>query len=136
MKISAAVKMETGHIALGVAALTAVMLAIFWIFGAMDASVLWGALLGSGYAVLNFFLLGITVQKAAGMEKEGKAKSLIQFSYSLRMLALFGVAVLGFVLSCFHWAAVIIPMIFPRVTILMMGFRKPKGKEGKAEDGT
>ena len=129
MKISAAVKKETGHIALGVAALTAVMLA-------MDASVLWGALLGSGYAVLNFFLLGITVQKAAGMEKEGKAKSLIQFSYSLRMLALFGVAVLGFVLSCFHWAAVIIPMIFPRVTILMMGFRKPKGKEGKAEDGT
>ena len=68
MKISAAVKKETGHIALGVAALTAVMLAIFWIFGAMDASVLWGALLGSGYAVLNFFLLGITVQNGKGGE--------------------------------------------------------------------
>lgn len=136
MKISAAVKKETGHIALGAAAMTAVMLLLFWIFGAMNPPVLWGALLGGGYAILNFFLLGITVQKAAGMEKEAKAKSLIQFSYSLRMLALFGIAVLGFVLPCFHWAAVIVPMIFPRLTILMMGFRKPKGKEEKTEDGT
>ena len=51
-------------------------------------------LLGGGFAVLNFFLLGLTVQKMAGDPNEKKGKLVLQLSYSLRMLATLAVVVL------------------------------------------
>lgn len=64
MKLQPAVKQETGKIALGVAVLTALMVSVFLILGMFHVSVLLGAVLGAAMAVLNFFLMALSVQKA------------------------------------------------------------------------
>ena len=96
MKIQEATKRETLHIAAGTLAFSAVMNGVFALLGRWDLTVLWGTLLGGGFAVLNFFLLGLTVQKMAGDPNEKKGKLVLQLSYSLRMLATLAVVVLGF----------------------------------------
>ena len=98
MKIQEATKRETLHIAAGTLAFSAVMNGVFALLGRWDLTVLWGTLLGGGFAVLNFFLLGLTVQKMAGDPNEKKGKLVLQLSYSLRMLATLAVVVLGFCL--------------------------------------
>ncbi|WP_069971783.1 ATP synthase subunit I [Ruthenibacterium lactatiformans] len=75
MKIQEATKRETLHIAAGTLAFSAVMNGVFALLGRWDLTVLWGTLLGGGFAVLNFFLLGLTVQKMAGDPNEKKASS-------------------------------------------------------------
>ena len=137
MKIQAATKRETLHIAAGTLAFSAVMNGVFALLGRWDLTVLWGTLLGGGFAVLNFFLLGLTVQKMAGDPNEKKGKLVLQLSYSLRMLATLAVVVLGVKLACFSWVATVIPLLFPRLTILAMQilgmYKPPKNKEGGDE---
>ena len=87
MKIQEATKRETLHIAAGTLAFSAVMNGVFALLGRWDLTVLWGTLLGGGFAVLNFFLLGLTVQKMAGDPNEKKGKLVLQLSYSLRIHA-------------------------------------------------
>lgn len=129
MKISAAIKKETMHIALGTLILSIIMIMVlvFFLLKKFDLTVLWGTLLGAGFAVLNFFLLGLTIQKATTYN-EGKAKSYIQFSYSVRMLLHFAVLFMGVQLSCFNWVAVALPLLFPRITIALMHLFKLTGK--------
>jgi len=130
MKIQKAVRDETLHIALGVLLLSAVLQLAFVLLHRWDPSVLWGNLLGGGYAVLNFFLLGLTVQKIAADGDEKKGKTFMQFSYSSRMFVTALVAFIGFSLPVFHWVAVVVPLLFPRITIFFMGLFKGKNKSG------
>lgn len=65
MKIQQAVKDETKRLALGVMILTALMLGIYLILGIMTFEVVLGAVLGTAVAVGNFFLMALSVQKAA-----------------------------------------------------------------------
>ena len=82
MKIQEATKRETLHIAAGTLAFSAVMNGVFALLGRWDLTVLWGTLLGGGFAVLNFFLLGLTVQKMAGdpneKKRQARAAALVQ----------------------------------------------------------
>ncbi len=63
MKVQESVKKTTLNVALGTLILTALMLVVFLLCHALDASVLLGALLGFTAAVANFFLMGVAVQK-------------------------------------------------------------------------
>ena len=47
-----------------------------------DYTVILGGLGGGAVAVLNFFLMGLTVQKAAACEDEGSARMRLKASYS------------------------------------------------------
>lgn len=129
MKIQKAVRDETLHILTGTALLCGVMLLVFLVIGQFDCTVALGALLGGTAAVLNFFLLGLTVQKATAPGNEGRSRAIMQFSYSVRMLATMGIAFIGFAAPCFHWIAVLCPLLFPRITIFFMGLKKSEGKE-------
>lgn len=134
VKIQPAVLKETGHIALGVALGDAVMLVVFALLKRLDYTVLLGALLGSVAAVGNFLLLGLNAQKA--MEDPDRAKAMVQRSYSLRMLGLAAVLILGAAAPCFHIIAVIVPVLMPSITIYVMrllGLDKPKEKGGEKE---
>lgn len=126
MKPQKAVVRETLHIAAGCGILCAVMLVIFAVCGQLGLPVVLGALLGGGWAVLNFFLMGLGVQKAAA--DPARSKHIIQLSYSVRMLGLVLVLILGFTMPWLHWLAVLVPQLFPRVTIgamQAMGMYKP-----------
>ena len=116
MKIDNTVKKETKYIALWVIILSTLMEAVFLVIGKWDYTVLLGNLLSGGISVLNFFLLGLTVQKA--LEKEEKdAKTLMKLSQTYRFLMLIAVVGIGVALPYFNIFSVIIPMFFPRIAI-------------------
>ena len=124
---------ETKYIALWGLILSAVMQAVFLIIGKWDYTVLLGNLLGYAAIVLNYFGIGLTVQKA--LEKEPKeAKQTMQMSSTVRMLLLFGVAVIGVTVPVFHMIASLVPLLFPRIAITLRMFEHKKtAEEGEHE---
>ncbi len=107
----------TRYIAVFTVILTVLMHAVFLVLHHWDLTVLWGSLLGTATAILNFFLRGLTVQKAVTKE-EKEARDAIRLSYTLRTLMLVIVGVIGAVVPVFHVLAVLIPLFFPRMAIM------------------
>lgn len=131
MKIQKATKQETFHIAVGVLCFSAVMDLVFLCLGKWELAVLWGTLMGGGWAILNFFLLGLTVQAMVADPDEKRAKRKFQLSYSLRMLLTIVLAAVALRLPGINGVAVVISLFFPRLTILAMqllGMYKPEKK--------
>ena len=116
-KIDATVRKETLFIAAFTLIFSAVMELVFLLLGYWSYKVALGNLLGFTAAVLNFFLMGYTVQQAVLLDEEG-AKKKIRLSQSLRMLMLVGFAAAGCIFKCFNPIAVLLPLLFPRIAIL------------------
>lgn len=116
-KIDATVRKETLFIAAFTLIFSAVMELVFLLLGYWSYKVALGNLLGFTAAVLNFFLMGYTVQQAVLLDEEG-AKKKIRMSQSLRMLMLVGFAAAGCIFKCFNPIAVLLPLLFPRIAIL------------------
>ena len=115
-KIDATVKKETTYILAITVILSLLMQSVFLIIGKWDYTVLLGNLLGIIAAVGNFFVMGLNIQSALGKE-EKEAKNLIKLSQTLRMLALFVIAMIGYLVPVFNIVAVFIPYLFPRIAI-------------------
>lgn len=127
--IDKTVQRETGYIAVSVLLLSVLLQAVFLVIGRWDYTVLLGNLLSGGAAVLNFFLMGLTVQEATTRE-EKNARSLMKLSQSLRTVALFAAAALGVLLNCFNTVTALVPLFFPRIAV---AFRPLIGKKKSAE---
>ena len=126
-KIDSTVLKESAYVALFTLVLSVFMQAVFLIIGKWDYTVLLGNLLGAAAAAGNFFAMGITVQNALGKE-EKQAKNMMKLSQTLRMLALFGVAVVGYLVPVFHTITVVVPFLFPRIAVALRAiFIKKKG---------
>ena len=125
-----AVKKETRNIAVSEIIGVAIMLLVFFILHMLipdkvpfDYRVVLAGIAGGGIAVLNFFLMGITVQKVAETEDEQAAVRKMRTSYTYRMLLQGLWAVLSIVLPCFQFAAGLIPLRIPGAAIKARGFR-------------
>ena len=116
-KIDKTVLKETKYIALWVIILSVLMNAVFLIIGKWDYKVLLGTLLGDIAAIGNFFLMGLTVQKAV-LKEEKEAKKLMRISQIYRNLLILVIIVVGIFVPVFNKWAVIIPIFFPRISIL------------------
>ncbi len=130
-KIDATVLRETRITALWVIIFSALMQAVFLIAGKWDYTVLLGNILGAFAVVLNFLLMGITVQNAVQLE-EKEARKLIKSSQGLRTLMLFVFVVIGAAVPVFNIWAVVIPLFFPRIAI---AFRPLWDRSRKNEGG-
>ena len=115
-KVDKTVAKETVYIAVFSLILSMLLEAVFLILHKWDYTVLLGNLLGYSAAVLNFFLMGLTVQKAVSLDEEG-AKNRVKFSQTLRMFMLIAFAAAAFLCPCFNVAAFAVPLIFPRIAI-------------------
>lgn len=115
-KIDPTVLKETKYMAVWILVLSVFMQAVFLMLRMWDYTVLLGNMLSGLAGVVNFLLMGITVQKAV-LKDEKDAKTAMQVSLLYRSLMLLVVTVLGVVLPVFHMWAVIIPLFFPRVAI-------------------
>lgn len=113
---------ETKYIAAWVIILSVIMEAVFLIIGMWDHRVLLGNIFGGVVAVINFLLMGITVQKAV-MKDEKDAATSMKLSQALRNLMLLIAAVLAITLPIFNGAAAIIPLFFPRIAIAFVPLR-------------
>ena len=116
-KIDATVIKETGYIAFWVLVLSALTQSIFLVIGKWDYTVLLGNILSGAISVLNFLLMGITVQRALDKSEEDAKKS-VKVSQLYRFLLLVVVVIIGVVLPCFSTWTVIIPIFFPRIAII------------------
>lgn len=126
--IQPAVKKETKRVAVITAAGVAIMWAVFGILHMVtpqkvpfDYTVFLGGLGGGAVAVLNFFLMGLAVQKAASSEEESFARMCIKASYSRRMLLQMLWVVTAIAAPCFQFVAAIFPLLFPGTGIKLMG---------------
>ena len=115
-KVDSTVLKETSYIAALTLVLSLLMQSVFLVAGMWDITVLLGNLLGIVAAVGNFFLMGITVQSALGRE-EKQIKNLMKLSQMGRMLLLFGVALIGYLVPLFNIIAVVVPFLFPRIAV-------------------
>ena len=126
--VQPAVKKETKR----VVKITAVGLILMWILFAvlhftmpdkvpLDYTVFLGGIGGGAVAALNFFLMGLAVQKAASASDEGTARMKLKASYSQRFLMQILWVILAIVAPCFHFVAGIAPLLFPGTGIKIMG---------------
>ena len=129
--VQPAVKKETTK----VAASTLIGVILMWIGFAVfhfifpekipfDYTVFLGGIGGGIVAVLNFFLMGLAVQKVAATEDEEMARMTMKASYSRRMLLqiLWSIAVA--VAPCFALVAGLLPLLFPSIGIKLRGILK------------
>lgn len=133
MKTDNTVLRETKYIAAWVIILSVVMEAVFLIIGVWDYKVLLGNLFGGAVAVLNFLLMGITVQKAVMKDENGAATSM-KLSQTLRNLMLLIAAVLAITLPFFNAATAIIPLFFPRIAIAFVPLRDRKANNEEVKN--
>lgn len=118
VQLDKTVKKETVFVLYVTLVGSALMQAVFLIVGHWNYTVLLGNILGLIAAVGNFLLMGITVQKALGKEAK-EAALMMRVSQMLRMLLLFIVALIGYLVPVFQLVAVVIPYLFPWVAMMM-----------------
>ena len=111
---------ETKRIGVGTVIMLVVMLAVYAVLGKFTIGVLLGGLLGSAYAIFNFFMLGMTLQKAASMTDQQMAHMKVRSSYSTRMIGMLILAVVAFALPFVEGIPCLIALLFPRATIFAL----------------
>ncbi|MBS6397950.1 MAG: hypothetical protein KH452_12520 [Clostridiales bacterium] len=126
--VQPAVKKETKKVAVS----TAVGVILMWIGFAvlhlfipekvpLDYTVFLGGICGGSIAVLNFFLMGLTVQKVAATSDEEMARMKMKASYSQRMLLQMVWVVIAIAAPCFSMVAGLLPLLFPGMGIKLTG---------------
>ena len=121
LKVDKTVLKETKYIAAVTVILSVLLQAVFLILQKWDYTVLLGNLLGASTAVGNFFLMGLTVQKAVKKD-EMEAKKVIKTSQTLRNFGLFVIGMIGVLAPVFNTITVLVPYFFPRIAILLKPF--------------
>lgn len=142
IKPQKAVIHETVRIAVGVFAMVAVMIAVYAVIGKFRTNVLFGGLYTGLVTVMNFFIMGLTVQSVAekAAEKERseeemeslkkRMKAKMQVSYSYRMIFMFAMVIIGITVFEFDALATILPLVFPRFVITVLNLKSNVSTKG------
>lgn len=89
-----------------------------------DYTTILAGIIGGGVAILNFFLMGISVQNIAATEDQDLAKKKMKTSYSQRMALQLIWVVIAIAAPCFYFMAGILPLLFPSLGIKFMAVIK------------
>ncbi len=129
--IQPAVKKETKRVAASTAVCVILMWMVFAVFHMavpekvpFDYTVFLGGIGGGMVAVLNFFLMGLAVQKVVAAGDEETARMQMKSSYSRRMMLQMFWVVAAIAAPCFHFVAGIAPLLFPSIGIKVLGIMK------------
>ena len=126
--VQPAVKKDTKRVVM----ITGAGLILMWILFAIlhftmpdkvpfDYTVILGGIGGGVIAVLNFFLMGLAVQKAASATDEGTARMKLKASYSQRFMMMILWVIVAIVAPCFQFVAGIAPLLFPGTGLKFVG---------------
>ena len=126
--VQPSVKKETKRVVM----ITGAGLILMWILFAIlhytmpdkvpfDYTVILGGIGGGMIAVLNFFLMGLAVQKAASATDEGTARMKLKASYSQRFMMMILWVIAAIVAPCFQFVAGIAPLLFPGTGLKFVG---------------
>ena len=89
-----------------------------------DYTTILAGIIGGGVAILNFFLMGISVQNIAATEDQDLAKKKMKTSYSQRMALQLIWVVIAIAAPCFYFVAGILPLLFASLGIKFMAVIK------------
>ena len=120
---------ETLVITVGTLICTGVMIGIYALTGFLDRSVVLGALVGTVLSLANFFIMAVTASLAADKAQEqdvNTGKKMMQSSYIIRLLAIFGILFACAKSGLFDPLAMVIPMAFVRPVITVYEFFRKK----------
>lgn len=132
LKIDPTVKKETIYVCVVTLILSMLMESVFLILRQWHLTVLFGNLVGAGTGILNFFLLGLSVQKAVKNE-ETRAKEILRASHALRyalMVILVLIAIL--IPSVFNMWATLISLLFATIAVYTRAIFNKDKKTGTA----
>jgi membrane protein required for beta-lactamase induction len=122
MKIDPVIKRETLFVAAGAAVLATLEQAVFLCLHKWWLGVLFSTLLVGGVGVLHFFLLGLTVQHVMKIEGDAERRQFMKMSQMLRMLLPTAAVIVGALIpSAFDFWALLPPLLFTRLTLLVRG---------------
>ena len=128
MEVQPAVKKETRNVAITTGIGVILMWIVFFVLHLImpedvpfDFKVIIGGLGGMAVAVLNFFLMGLTVQKVAAEEDEKQARAYMKTSYTRRILLQIIWIVIALAVPFVQWVAGILPLLFPSAGIKIKG---------------
>lgn len=130
MKLQSASQREVKRIACGTAVggvlLVTVMYALSMVgVGTFDYRVIIGVIGGCIIAVLNFFLMCLTIQRAVSMSEQKSMKAFIQGSYNGRLFLQAAWIVAAYLMPWVNVFAAAIPLLFPN---LMIFYLQARGK--------
>lgn len=132
IELDKTVKRETLYIASAVVVMSALMQSVFLIINRWDYTVLLGNILSAAVAVLNFLLMGLTVQSAVKKDEKAAA-NLMKLSQSLRSFMLLAAAVIGAALPVFNLWTTLIPLFFPRIAVALRPLFNKRDDRGGGE---
>ena len=144
MRVQETVKKETLHIAVCSVTMTVLMWIAFFLLHiflpkkiSFDYRVILAGVLGCVIAVMNFFLMGVTVQSVLNVENQEEAYQKMRLSYRNRTMLQLVWIILAVVFPCFQPVAGILPLLFPGAFLRIKGildYRKGKNLEQGGEN--
>ena len=125
---------EIRNIAIGVIILGAVQVLVTLPKMFFGLSAIFGTLLGCAVAILNFALMGIILERCVSKQKG--ASGLMGVGYIGR-LALIALAVIWATkVDYLNYVCVIIPLIFPQISIFILNLTRKKEREVSEDERT
>ena len=82
-----------------------------------DYTAILGGIVGGAVAIVNFILMGLSVQNIAATEDEDLAKKKMKTSYTQRMALQMIWIIIAIAAPCFYFVAGILPLLFPSLGI-------------------
>ena len=108
---------ETIKIFKGIVVLDIIFIAIIYILGKFDIPMLQGILIGSVYALLNFRLIAVSLNRAVQMSP-GRAQVFAGVSYVGRLALSAAIILAAIKVDYINAFGVIVPMFFPKIIIV------------------
>ena len=108
---------ETIKLLKGIIALDIIFIAIIYILGKFDIPMLQGILIGSVYALLNFRLIAVSLNRAVQMSP-GRAQVFAGVSYVGRLALTAAIILAAIKVDYINAFGVIVPMFFPKIIIV------------------
>ena len=125
---------EIRNIAIGVIILGAVQVLVTLPTKIFGLYAIFGTLLGCAVAILNFALMGIILERCVSKQKG--ASGLMGVGYIGR-LALIALAVIWATkVDYLNYVCVIIPLIFPQISIFILNLTRKKEREVSEDERT
>ena len=121
---------QTLHIAIGEAVCLGIMYGVYALLHKLALPVVLGGVIGAVLAVANFFAMAVVATLAADKAEAQDVESgqkLMKSAYPIRILVLAGVLIACAASGYFDVLALLLPLLFVRPVIMILGFFEKKG---------
>lgn len=103
---------------------TLLMVAAFYIAGYGGTGAVLGALIGYAAALLNYFLLALTID--ISVKRKTSVQAFMGLSYTLRLVIIAAAVIFAIKSDYINYIAAVIPLVFPRIIILITKAHRSK----------